>query len=566
MSHSHGWSALAFGAVLLASCAAPAASPSRTAGEAPTQPSRTLVVAIRAEPPSLVAKAFRTSGLSGGLESRMFNAGLLINNDTGTPVPYLAEAVPQLNTDSWRVFPDGTMETVYRLKANAIWHDGLPLTAEDFVFSHQVYSTPELGQTSAAPISLMDQVTAPDPRSVVIRWKNTYPEAGSLQASNFPPLPRHILGPLFQPQNAEAFVANPFWSQQYIGAGPYRLDRWEPGAFLEGVAVDGDVLGKPRIPRIRELFIGDENTVVANVLSGAAHLTGGDSIRFEQGRVLRQQWADGSLVVYPGLLKLMNLQLRPEYANTRAFTDLRVRQALAYGIDRDAHNQALFGGEGIISYTAIQPTVSYYADVDRAVTKYPFEPRKTEQLMADAGFTKGSDGVWTSPTYGRMAFEATVAASVQNNNENAIMANTWRRLGFDVTETQYSTIQSGDREARNTFPGLWTGGSGAGDSRLAAYRSDRIATPANRWTGSNYGGAYFGPDFDRFVDVFETSLDRSQRNQAAVQMARIISETCLIINMYFQPTVEAVATGLTGPRVTDPNGSSAWNLNEWEFR
>lgn len=526
------------------------------------------MVAIRAEPPSLGAKAFRASGLSGGLESRMFNAGLVINNDDGVPVPYLAEAVPQLNTDSWRVFPDGTMETVYRLKANAVWHDGQPVTADDFLFSYQVYSTPDFGVLTALPISLVDRVTAPDPRSVVIHWKQTYPAAGGLQASNLPPLPRHLLNQAFQTQSSDAFIGNAFWSQQYIGTGPYRLDRWEPGAFLEGVAVDGDVLGKPRIPRIRELFIGDENTVVANVLGATAHLTSGDSIRSEQGRVIRQQWADsqaGSVLVYPGLEKLQNFQLRPEYANTRAFSDPRVRQALAYGIDRDAQNQALFGGEGIIAYTSIQPTVSYWADVDKAVTKYLFDPRKTEQLMMAAGFTKGPDGVWASPTFGRMAFESTVAASAQNTNENAILASNWRKLGFDVAETQLTTIQSGDKEARSTFAGIWTGGGGQGDKNLSNYRSDRIGSAANRWTGSNYGGANLGPEYDRLVDIFETSLDRDQRNQAAVQMARINSELCLVNHLYFQPNVQAVVAGLKGPRATDPNGSDAWNLHEWEF-
>ena len=60
---------------------------------------------------------------------RALNAGLAINDERELPHPYLAEALPELNSDTWRVFPDGRMETAYRLRPNLTWHDGRPLTA-----------------------------------------------------------------------------------------------------------------------------------------------------------------------------------------------------------------------------------------------------------------------------------------------------------------------------------------------------------------------------------------------------------------------------------------------------
>src|SRR5206468_1881467 len=76
---------------------------------------------------------------------RAFNASLALVDGTGAAKPYLADALPQLNTDTWKVTPDGKMETMYRLKANLTWHDGTPLTADDFVFANQMYVTPGLG-------------------------------------------------------------------------------------------------------------------------------------------------------------------------------------------------------------------------------------------------------------------------------------------------------------------------------------------------------------------------------------------------------------------------------------
>jgi peptide/nickel transport system substrate-binding protein len=484
--------------------------------------------------------------------------------------------VPQLNTGDWHVYPDGTMLTTYHLMPNAMWHDGLPLTADDFVFSYEVYSTPAFGLAGLPPISLMDQVMAPDPRTVTISWKRTFPEADSLIAGTggnsniaFPPLPRHILGEPFRALDPEAFMANSFWAQDYVGAGPYKLDRWEVGSFLEGVAFDGDVLGKPKISRIREIFIADPNTVVANLLAGQSQLTSGDSIRFTDGEVLRQQWADrGGVLNFPNLYRITQFQRKPEYASTLAFTDLRVRQALHYGLDFDTLNEVLQAGRTSPATGPVPPTAAYYAQLDRAVAHYPYDPRRTQQLMTDAGFARGADGIWVSPNpaFGRMSFETNVLASPDSDNEMHLMADTWRKLGFDVKEIAWTPALGQDNQVRNTFPGLSTTSTTQGEAALAEYRSDRIPTPENRWRGTNRGPWPGTPEYDRLVDVFETSLDRNERTQAVIGMTKILTEDCVVINLYWKLNAQAVANGVTGPRLTDPEGTPEWNLHEWELR
>jgi peptide/nickel transport system substrate-binding protein len=413
----------------LTACASPAGGPATgqpAARQEGAGSNRTLVVAVRAEPPSLSAKPFRSLGLTADLSRRMFNAGLTTRKDDGTTVPYLAESIPQLNTDAWRVSPDGTMETTYKLKPNLTWHDGRPLTADDFVFAHEVYSTPALGLSGSPPLGQMDRVTAPDAQTVVISWKQTFPMANTLAATgtdssddSFPPLPRHLLGQALQTQEAEAFMANSFWVNQYVGAGPYKFERWETGAFLEGVAFDGHVLGKPKIQRIREVFIGDPNTVMANMLAGEAQLTAGDSIRFTDGQTLKQQWGDrGKVLNFPNLYRIVQFQRRPEFATTAAFTDLRVRQALHHGVDFNTLNEAIQDDQTSAAVGPIPPTAGYYRQLQQAVPTYPYDPRRVEQLMQEAGFARGSDGVWTSPDprFGRMSFETNVLASPDSDN------------------------------------------------------------------------------------------------------------------------------------------------------
>ena len=229
-----GW-ALAIG---MAACAgpSPAGSGGNSAGtgaQAPAQPQRTLVIVSRAELPTLAAKPL--VGFSGSLGPpvRMFNAMLDYIDENEVVHPYLQEALPQLNTDTWRVFPDGRMETTHRLRPNLTWHDGQPLTADDFVFGWRVYATRELGQANTKPLRQMEEVVAAEPRTVVIRWKQPFPDADRMDVS-FQALPRHILESGFAQLDPVAFVNNSFWTTEYIGLGPYRVERWEPAV---GIAV-----------------------------------------------------------------------------------------------------------------------------------------------------------------------------------------------------------------------------------------------------------------------------------------------------------------------------------------
>lgn len=565
-------------AVLVVAGCAPAAPPPRgeDSGRAPLpERGRTLVMAARAEMPSLQAKPIQGVGLTSGTATRLFNAGLSIPDDRGVARPYLAEALPQLNADTWRVFPDGRMETTYRLRAGLTWHDGTPLAADDFVFSWQVYSVSDLGHAASPPTSLMEEVLAPDARTLVIRWRRAYPDAGVLEGGGggstsptFPALPRHLLQEPFRQANWESFATLPQWSTEFVGSGPYRLARWEAGSFLEGAAFDGHALGRPKIDRVRLLFIPDFNTTVANMLSGEAHITIDDSIRFQQGMVLKREWTPrnaGTVLVYPSLWRWTQVQQRPEFARPLALGDARVRKALAHSVDKQAMSEALFEGEGIMTETPVPPNADYFSEVDRASAKYPFDRRRSEQLMADAGWARGAGGFWTHPIHGRFETELAVLQSPQNENEAAIMAATWRQVGFDIREVVWPALAARDGQFRNAHPGLASTGGPAGEGTLAEHTFAEMPRPENRWSGMNRG-AWVNPEFDRLSETFNATLDRTERVRLLVQMAKVFTQDAAVISLYFNPTVTAFAAGLTGPQPVVPTSEVAWNVQEWEFR
>src|SRR5206468_8563451 len=134
---------------------------------------------------------------------------------------------------------------------------------------------------------------------------------------------------------------------------------------------------------------------LANHLSRSGHSATEAAIRFQQASVLDREWAPtkgGTVLMSPSLWRGVSIQLRPEYASPRALLDLRVRQALAASMDREGLNGAVLEGRGAVVDHLISPLVDYYAEIDRAAVKHPYDPRRSEQLMNEAGFTKGSDG------------------------------------------------------------------------------------------------------------------------------------------------------------------------------
>src|SRR4051794_14986695 len=98
-------------ACTLLACAAPPPQPGAqatgsgesTAAVAAPSSNRSLVIALRVEPTTVSPKPFRQAGIEIGIVLRLFNAGLAINDEQDVPRPYLVEALPQLNTETWRV-------------------------------------------------------------------------------------------------------------------------------------------------------------------------------------------------------------------------------------------------------------------------------------------------------------------------------------------------------------------------------------------------------------------------------------------------------------------------------
>ncbi len=561
---------------LMVSCAS-AQGPNQTPGAANVQPTqaRTLTVGHRYEVNTLAPKVLQANGSVS--TTRLFNAALTIIDDQGHTRPYLAEAVPQLNSDAWRVFPDGRMETTYLLRTDLTWQDGAPLTSEDFAFALRVYKNPDLGSFTRTPQNQIDAVLAPDQRTVIVQWGSPNPYGGSLTFEDLDPLPAHLLDNLFTDYvegraTRDAFLGDPLWTTNYVGAGPYRLDRWDPGVQLEGSAFAEHTLGRPVIDRLILRLFADENQTMAAILAGGTvDYTCCSTLRFGHVVTLKREWETagrGTVITRPNTAVFLYLQQRPEYVGHDGLLDLRVRRALAHGIDRQALNDGLFDGFGTPAETPAPPDVPFYPELDRLLTRYPLDANRASVLMSEAGYVRDGGGLFTDRQGRRFYVDFAVQDGPEIERMQTILSDSWKQAGFEVRPVVMARQVFSQLETRHTLPGLGYAlflGEGT-------FRSSEIGSAANRWAGTNRGG-WFSPDYDRLFDAATSTLDLTERGRYVAQMLALASEQLPGYPLYFSQGGYSWVSTLQGPSANDVpdfgqivRGTTPyWDVDKWRF-
>ena len=228
---------LAGGMIVLAGCAPAPPTPRTDSGPGvrPAGPPTTLRIASVREPVDGIA-LFGGGGDANAQHTSVFHAGLTAYDGQGRLLPRVARKVPSIADGDWKVLPDGGMEVTWKLRPGARWHDGTPLSSEDFVFGIQVVRDPEVPLPRTGGVPLVREVTAPDPETLAIRWSQTYFGANQGSPTEFPAVPRHIVGDLYRQGDKQALVNSPYWAREFVGIGPYKMGEWAPGAYTEARA------------------------------------------------------------------------------------------------------------------------------------------------------------------------------------------------------------------------------------------------------------------------------------------------------------------------------------------
>jgi len=275
----------------LAACA-PTAPASTPAGEVqPSQPAqaKTLTIALQGEPSSVhPIMGGEVGGSPAGHVNGALHQRLTTYDNKGRPMAQVATEVPSIEAGSWVLNQDGTMQTTYRLRPNVVWHDGRPLTAGDVVFAWRVARDPDLPIASRDVAGLISSIDAPDDTTAVFNWSRPYPQANVLSEFEMSPLPQHLLEQTYN-ADKEAFQRLPYWGTEFVGLGPYRLDRWELGSRWVLKAFEQFYGAPAKIGTVILAFIADESATTANMLAGAidGEIRG---IDFPKVMLVKEEW------------------------------------------------------------------------------------------------------------------------------------------------------------------------------------------------------------------------------------------------------------------------------------
>ncbi len=514
-----------------------------------------MTIAIPTEPSGLSDKLFQAASDVDVL----FEASLAYLDDADAPRPLLAERLPSQADGSWVVNSDGTMRTVYTLKPDLKWHDGHPLTAEDFVFAYRIYTDAEIPIVRRLPESLMSSVLARNSRTVEILWREPYVGADRLNQRELVPQPQHLLGDLYA-QDRAGFMNSPFWtSTDYVGSGPFRVAAWDKGIAISFAANPHFALGRPGVDGVRLVFVADANTVAARMLAGDIDVF--PTATTTQALTLQERWqADRGGQIYVVSLKTRKVffQFRDVPNHQRAVLDLRVRQALVHAIDRAALASAVEGSLGKVADTAYPAGSRLYPLIERTIARYPFDATRAQTLLRDAGWTPGADGLLRDSAGRTLDVEIRTI----EDQDATIIADYWKQAGINPITVFITGIQRRDDEYRAHFPATQLQ-SGSGGYLTNLYTAS-APSAANRFRGSNNRGTYSNPEYDRLYALQLATLDPAARDEILVDLERIVTHD-LAVGYLIHDSAPVVARSVVrGIRnATKELGNALWNVWEW---
>ena len=253
------------------------------------------------------------------------------------------------------------------------------------------------------------------------------------------------------------------------------------------MAFDRYALGRPRIDRVRIVFILDENTAIANLRAGEVQFAG-DSVILLENALTLTDWAQsggGTIHMRTSQWRAVGFQFRPDFANPRALLDVRVRQAFAHTVDKQLLNETIYEGLMTPSEFLMSSTSEWGPAIGPATTKYPYDPRRAEQLMGDAA-SLGPPMDSSPARRGRLT--ATLETANKIDKPASAMSSNWRSLGYDIGDRSLPAALTTDPAARVTYPAMsiWT--TSQGEAALPGFITSQCPRVENNWrTGTNRG-------------------------------------------------------------------------------
>jgi peptide/nickel transport system substrate-binding protein len=535
----------------------------RGASAGPTTPKR-IIAAMMGDAHTVYNKLNLGNGVPGiDTLEELVSSGLANVDVQGNLRPQLAEAVPSLDNGLWKVSSDGSMELIYRIRPGARWHDGTPFTTDDLVFSAKVMQDRELAALRDANFVFLEGVHAVDPTTLVVRWREPFINADQLFSRRMTlPLPKHLLEKPFA-EDKTNFLNLPYWAQEFVGTGPFKIREYERGNHLILEANDGYVLGRPKIDQVEVKFILDANTLAANILAGEVDLTIGRTLSLDQALEVRDQWRDGKVDLAPSFL----YRIWPQLVNPTpsVIGDVQFRQAVLYALDRQQMVDTFQFGLAAVAETFLPPNRPEYADIERGIPRYPYDARRAMQLIEGLGYSHGPDGIYRDAAGTRLSVEIRSSGGdpAQENSLILSTADYWQRVGVGTDVLFIPAQRNQDREYRATRPGFVLRAGPSDLAGLQSLTSAQVPRQETNFAGTN-DTRYANPEFDALWNRYLTTIPLGERMQVARQLVNHVAEQVIVLPIFYRMEPTAVSNRLKGATARQLLSTQAWNAELWD--
>ncbi|MDQ6717337.1 MAG: peptide ABC transporter substrate-binding protein [Gemmatimonadota bacterium] len=443
--------------------------------------------------------------------------------DIGTSLNVIGDAgfTPKL-ADRWRWSAD-SLSISFHLNAKARWHDGAPVRSNDVVFTHDLYTSPRLGNPMTEELKSIDSVTAPDSLTNVFWFHARSPEQFFTAVSMMLILPQHVYGKLGGDSLRErASRVDP------VGSGRFRFVRWTQGSSLEVAADTGNYRGRPPLDRVVW-------SVSPDYLGALTKLNGGEADVFDALHAdnVQQVAANPNLrvITLPGMdYAFLQFNLKDPSAKGAShpiFGSREMRRALTMAIDRDALVKNVFDTLGAVS---VGPTIRALPTTSKSLVQIPYDTVRAAAILDSLGWKgRTRDGVRTRN--GReLAFTMIVPASSSARNRMAVLIQSQlKRAGVraDIDKMEYQAFA--DREGSRNFDATFGAWHVTADP--SAVREVWTTSASRRKEGRNYG-SYENPSFDALLDSAAAATEFSSGVRLYTRAYQLIVDDAPAVWLY----------------------------------
>jgi peptide/nickel transport system substrate-binding protein len=441
-----------------------------------------------------------------------------VNPETFATEPYLAER--------WEVSED-LLTWTFHLRQNALWHDGVPITAQDVKFTYDRIMDPDEGANGYVTTQKWASVEVVDDHTfrIVLKEPNALlPDV--LSSGGFEPLPRHVFEGFARLSEAvDVNTRNP------VGSGAFKMSRVEAGNVIVVEAFEDFFFGRPYLDRLEYRIVGDQNAAVAQALAGDLDWLPIQPVHrgpVEANPRLTSFTAVGTRYV------MMAINMADYEPWRTLFQDARVRQAMMYAIDREEIVQRVAGGLVPVQHGMIPDTLAWVPKPD--IEPYTYDPERARALLDEAGWVPGPDGVRVKDGQ-RLSFYVLVdRGNAAREQIGLVLQAGWQDIGMEV---EYVVSERTGRWIEETRAGTFP-------TRVSTF-----PIPNPDWAyrlfhsaGLNNSQKYVNAEVDARLEAMFATADRDVQGQMLKEMQELVHADPFVMPFYIEPDLHAIDAAL----------------------